>query len=45
MQAGVDPTGDQLDPAVMPWKEIAKMDDVDLAAMYEYLHHLDATAK
>lgn len=39
MRTGVDPTGRQIDP-LMPWKTIGKLDDVELAALYEYLHAL-----
>lgn len=43
MRTGVDPTGRQLN-ALMPWKNIGKLDDVELAAMYEYLHSLTPVA-
>jgi mono/diheme cytochrome c family protein len=39
MRTGVLPDGDVMEE-VMPWKTLAKMDDVDLAAMYAYLHTL-----
>jgi mono/diheme cytochrome c family protein len=38
MRTGVLPDGDVMEE-VMPWKTLAKMDDVDLAAMYAYLHN------
>lgn len=39
MRTGVDPTGHQISPP-MPWKTIGKLDDVELEALYEYLHGL-----
>lgn len=39
MRTGVDPTGHQISPP-MPWKSIGKLDDVELEALYEYLHAL-----
>jgi mono/diheme cytochrome c family protein len=39
MRTGIDPSGHEL-KAPMPWKTIAKLDDVELAAMYSYLHNL-----
>lgn len=39
MRTGVDSTGHQIRPP-MPWKAIGKLDDVELAALYEYLHAL-----
>jgi len=39
MRTGVDPTGHQIQPP-MPWKQIGKLDDVELEALYEYLHAL-----
>lgn len=44
MRTGVDPTGHQVQPP-MPWKQIGKMDDVELAALYEYLHGLEPREK
>jgi len=47
IRTGVDPSGHQLKPT-MPWRTYAKMDDVELAAVYEYLHNLppvEATLK
>jgi len=39
MRTGVDSTGHQINPP-MPWKNIGKLDDVELEALYEYLHSL-----
>lgn len=39
LRTGVDRDGHQISD-VMPWKEVAKMDDVELTAVYEYLHAL-----
>ncbi len=39
MRTGVDPTGHQVQPP-MPWKTIGKLDDVELEALYLYLHSL-----
>ncbi len=39
MRTGVDSTGHQISPP-MPWKSIGKLDDVELEALYEYLHAL-----
>jgi len=39
MRTGVDPTGHQIQPP-MPWKQVGKLDDVELEALYEYLHAL-----
>ncbi len=44
MRTGVLPGGDTMEE-VMPWRTIARMDDVDLAAMYEYLHNLAVASK
>jgi len=44
MRTGVDSTGHQINPP-MPWKTIGKLDDVELAALYEYLHALTPTVK
>ena len=40
MRTGVNPIGRALDPEEMPWKSFAKLDDVELSALYEYLHAL-----
>ena len=39
IRTGVDKTGHQIQPP-MPWKTIRQLDDVELAAMYEYLRGL-----
>lgn len=39
MRTGVDPNGNQVKPP-MPWKQIGKLDDVELEALYTYLHAL-----
>jgi mono/diheme cytochrome c family protein len=39
MRTGVDPTGRQIDKQ-MPWEPIGRMDDQELAAVYEYLRQL-----
>jgi len=39
MRTGVDSTGHRISPP-MPWKSIGKLDDVELEALYEYLHAL-----
>lgn len=39
MRTGVDSTGHQISPP-MPWKSIGKLDDVELEALYQYLHSL-----
>lgn len=39
MRTGTDPWGHQLTEE-MPWRPIGKMDDEELAALYEYLTHL-----
>ena len=36
MRTGIDPAGHLLGKA-MPWRPIGKMDDEELAAIYEYL--------
>lgn len=44
MRTGVDPTGHQIQPP-MPWKQVGQLDDVELAALYEYLHALTPVVK
>jgi mono/diheme cytochrome c family protein len=44
MRTGVDPTGHQILPP-MPWQEIGRLDDVELTALYEYLHVLTPLVK
>lgn len=39
MRTGVDSTGHQIQPP-MPWKQVGLLDDVELAALYEYLRGL-----
>jgi mono/diheme cytochrome c family protein len=39
MRTGIDPGGQQLGER-MPWRTIGRMDDDELAAIYEYLTHL-----
>lgn len=39
MRTGVDNNGHQIRPP-MPWKTIGKLDDVELEALYVYLHGL-----
>ncbi len=39
IRTGVDKTGHQIQPP-MPWKSIRLLDDVELSALYEYLHAL-----
>lgn len=44
MRTGVDSTGHTISPP-MPWKQIGMLDDVELTALYEYLHGLTPIAK
>jgi mono/diheme cytochrome c family protein len=44
MRTGVDVTGHEIQ-APMPWRQIGKLDDVELAALYEYLHGLAPVLK
>jgi len=39
MRTGVDPSGHKID-RLMPWQPIGRMDDQELAAVYEYLRQL-----
>ena len=39
MRSGIDPGGRELS-AQMPWRQIGKMEDEELGAIYEYLTHL-----
>lgn len=39
MRTGIDPGGHEISKQ-MPWRPIGKMDDQELAALYEYLTHL-----
>jgi len=43
IRTGVDPSGHQLKPT-MPWQTYTRMDDVELAAVYEYMHNLPPVA-
>ncbi len=46
IQTGVDPTGHQLNPDAMPWKEISQAySDQELADIYQYLHGLQPVTK
>jgi mono/diheme cytochrome c family protein len=45
MRTGVDPSGHKLNAVQMPWGAIGKLDDVELAALYEYLHGLTPVQK
>jgi mono/diheme cytochrome c family protein len=40
LRTGTDPNGHDLDRERMPWRDIGKMDDTELAALYEYLDRL-----
>jgi mono/diheme cytochrome c family protein len=44
MRTGVDRDGHSISPP-MPWKTIGKLDDVELTALYEYLHNLAPIVK
>jgi mono/diheme cytochrome c family protein len=44
MRTGIDPSGHQIQPP-MPWQEVGRLDDVELAALYEYLHGLTPVKK
>ena len=39
MRTGIDPNGQELSKQ-MPWRPLGRMDDEELAAVYEYLTHL-----
>jgi len=39
MRTGIDPNGHELNKQ-MPWRPVGRMDDEELAAVYEYLTHL-----
>jgi mono/diheme cytochrome c family protein len=43
IRTGVDPSGHQLKPT-MPWQTYARMDDIELAATYEYMRNLPPVA-
>lgn len=40
LRTGVDPGGETIDPP-MPWRSYGQMDDVELTAVWAYLHSLD----
>jgi mono/diheme cytochrome c family protein len=40
MREGVRPDGSAIDPA-MPWRNLGKMNDTELQALFRYLHSLD----
>ncbi|MEA3069901.1 MAG: hypothetical protein QOD29_1347 [Alphaproteobacteria bacterium] len=39
MRTGIDPDGQEVSKQ-MPWRPLGRMDDEELAAVYEYLTHL-----
>jgi mono/diheme cytochrome c family protein len=39
MRTGIDPNGHEIDGDLMPWRDIGRMDDGELAALYEYIIH------
>ncbi len=43
MRTGVGPDGDTLD-SLMPWPATGRLDDVELEAVYQYLHSLSPVA-
>ncbi len=43
LRNGVDPTGHQLSEQ-MPWKSVGRLDDVEIGALYQYLHSLGGAA-
>jgi mono/diheme cytochrome c family protein len=43
MHTGIDPNGHELSKQ-MPWRPIGRMDDEELAAVYEYLTHLPGSS-
>ena len=40
LRTGVDPSGHELDPTKMFWKNYRNLDDDELAGIYEYLRNL-----
>jgi mono/diheme cytochrome c family protein len=42
IRSGVDPFGKKLDPMMMPWKFLGRMDDDELSAVHAYLTSLPA---
>jgi len=43
LRSGTDPSGHEIDGAVMPWRTLGKMDDEELGAIYAYLRDLPDT--
>ena len=43
LRTGVDPDGHVLNGQLMPWRNIGRMDDDELAAVYAYLTQLPLT--
>jgi mono/diheme cytochrome c family protein len=43
LRTGVDPSGHALHPP-MPWKQVGRMDDQELTAVYQYLRSLPPVA-
>jgi mono/diheme cytochrome c family protein len=44
MRTGTDPNGHDIDGDQMPWRDVGRMDDVELGALHEYLIHLPAAS-
>lgn len=44
MRTGVNRSGRQIDPNMMPWIEIGRLDDDELSALYLYLSNLEPMA-
>jgi mono/diheme cytochrome c family protein len=44
MRTGIDPIGHEIDADKMPWRDIGKMDDIELGALHEYLIHLSGAS-
>jgi mono/diheme cytochrome c family protein len=42
LRTGVDPFGKKLDPEMMPWKLLGRLDDDELSAVYLYLNTLSS---
>lgn len=40
IRTGLTPSGHELDPALMPWKDYQYMTDDELSAIYKYLHEI-----
>ena len=41
LRTGTRPDGTMLDPEQMPWPAFASMTDVEIQALYTYLHSLE----